>query len=61
MWLVVLIKERGSEKNRKYHLASFKIEASIDEDLALVKHNGKYYVDVYGGSGKVINTTGVGG
>ena len=35
-------------------------EASINSQIALVKRDGKYYVDVYGGSGRMLNTTGVG-
>lgn len=35
-------------------------EASINSQIALVKRDDKYYVDVYGGSGRMLNTTGLG-
>ena len=38
----------------------FPTEASINSQIALVKRDDKYYVDVYGGSGRMLNTTGVG-
>ncbi|XP_028395270.1 FAD-dependent oxidoreductase domain-containing protein 2-like [Dendronephthya gigantea] len=36
------------------------VEASINTQIAIVKHNGKYYVDAFGGTGKMLNQTGVG-
>lgn len=35
-------------------------ESSINSQIALVKRDDKYYVDVYGGSGRMLNTTGLG-
>ena len=36
------------------------VEASINTQIVVIKHNGKYYVDAHGGSGRVINNTGIG-